>query len=170
MNIQLRALLSSDVNQIQYICNNQKVTQFLGDNYPFPFTIKDAKQLLVNMVNSKNVRGIIVDDVLAGCIGVKEHEGNLAHILELGFYLGEDYWGKGIMARIIPMFLNEHVTVHFPTIHRITARALTNNVGSCKVLEKSGFTLEGVLKDGFYRDQVFYDDSIYGLIVKSINK
>jgi RimJ/RimL family protein N-acetyltransferase len=80
---------------------------------------------------------------------------------ELGYWLAEPYWGKGIVSNAV----KEIVTYGFENfdIDRIFARPFGTNIGSQKVLEKAGFILEGTFKNTLYKNGVYLDELIYAV-------
>ena len=84
------------------------------------------------------------------------------HSAELGYWLSEDHWGKGIMSQIIEKMC-EYAFKEFNII-RLFAEVVDYNVGSCRVLEKCGFKLEGRMSKHIYKEEEFYDQLIYGLV------
>jgi RimJ/RimL family protein N-acetyltransferase len=167
LDIHLRDVAPSDAPQIQLLCNNRRVSQYLSNNVPFPYTLQDAETFIHLSLQKNLVQMIQLETTLVGCIGLIAHTSeNLKHSMALGFWLGEPYWGRGILSHILPRFIQQHVRRHFPHIHRLYAQVLVDNIASCRVLEKAGFQREGIRKDGFLKQGIYYDDIIYGLILK----
>jgi len=81
---------------------------------------------------------------------------------EMGYWLAEPYWGQGIMSEAATRF-TDAAFVAFGLV-RIHAEPYATNSGSCRVLEKAGFTLEGVLKNSIYKNNKIYDSCIYALL------
>jgi ribosomal-protein-alanine N-acetyltransferase len=81
---------------------------------------------------------------------------------EIGYWLARSHWGRGIMTdavrRLCEFAFEEY------NLQRIHAQAFTTNPASSRVLEKAGFTLEGTLRKGFFRDGQAYDVRCYGLL------
>lgn len=78
---------------------------------------------------------------------------------ELGYWLGEKYWGNGILTRAIPQVL----AFAFKTydLSRVFARPFGTNVASQRVLEKTGFTLEAKLEKTIFKNGEYLDELIY---------
>lgn len=81
---------------------------------------------------------------------------------ELGYWLSEDYWGQGITSRAVRMICRE-AFARFDII-RIFAEPFEYNTGSRKVLEKSGFTYEGTMRDGVYKNGEVHSYCMYSLL------
>lgn len=143
--------------------NNTKVMDNLRDGLPYPYTEKDAAEF-INAMRSADGNGVFAFAVVYGekCIGsiAAFRQANIhKRTAEVGYYISEEYWGKGIMTAA----LRELCAYIFETtdIIRLYAEPFAHNKASCRVLEKSGFSREGVLKcnavkNGILRDMVMY--------------
>ena len=105
---------------------------------------------------------------MCGIIGLHVKEDVYAHNLELGYWLGEDYWKKGIMSEAI----KQVILIGFTTLkcHRIYASIFAYNIGSAKVLEKSGFLKEGKIRESIFKNGEFHDEIRYGILEKDLPK
>jgi RimJ/RimL family protein N-acetyltransferase len=81
---------------------------------------------------------------------------------ELGYYIGEPYWGKGIMTEAVRQTC-EYVFAH-SDILRIFAEPFADNIGSCRVLEKVGFRFEGLLRKNAVKNGEVLDMKMYALV------
>ena len=81
---------------------------------------------------------------------------------ELGYWLGEPYWGRGFMKEALPALLD--YGFHTLKFNRIFARAFIRNSASLKILEQAGFQREGVLRQDMFKDGEFFDVALYGLL------
>ena len=135
----IRPFRQSDIGNLVKYGNNPKIAQNLTDAFPHPYT-EDAGKAFIEMAMKKDppsIFAITVDDELVGGIGL--HPQTDIHRLnaELGYWLAEPFWGKGIVTAAI----KEIVTYGFKNlpITRIFARPFGRNEGSKKALEKAGF-------------------------------
>ena len=99
----------SDAESLAKHANNRKVSINLRDRFPYPYTIEDAKAFLERAVTKKGPERIFcidIDGSLVGTIGL--HRGEDVHRLtaEFGYWLGEEFWGQGIMSEIVPAFVD----------------------------------------------------------------
>jgi RimJ/RimL family protein N-acetyltransferase len=87
--------------------------------------------------------------------------GVTSHKDELGYWLGRDYWTKGIMSRVVKSFCS----YGFDSLHliRIEATVFEHNLSSSRVLEKCGFQYEGILKKYYMKDDNFIDVRLYAI-------
>lgn len=163
MNFKLRPWHKNDLNDLVHFANNPKIANNLTDAFPHPYTEKDGISF-INMAANDNptlIFAIEVDGRAAGGIGL--HQQNDLHIknMELGYWLADIHWGKGIMSGSV----KEMVEYGFKTfeINRIYARPFATNKGSQRVLQKAGFTLEGTFKDAIWKNGRHLDELIYAV-------
>lgn len=151
---------------IAFYANNIKVAKNLRNVFPYPYTLSDAESYVKDCINNceqrQICRAIIVNGQAVGSIGVFLKDDVYSKSAELGYWLGEPFWGKGIMTNAVKMICDEAFRKF--DIVRIFAEPFSFNIGSQKVLEKSGFKLEGILKKSVYKNQEFYDTFVYGLV------
>src|SRR5690606_19183838 len=97
----------------------------------------------------------------AGGIGIHPKTDIEQKNAELGYWLAEPYWGKGIMSRAIA----KAVEIGFRNfeITRIVGRTFGHNVGSQRALEKAGFVLEGRFRNAFFKNGEFTDELVYAI-------
>ena len=68
-----------------------------------------------------------------------------ANRAEIGYALGSKYWGKGIVTSVVKMVVST-IFGEWPNLERLEALVEVENLASQRVLEKSGFQKEGVLR------------------------
>lgn len=161
MNIELRRWNTSDVDVLASIANNYNIAKYLTDVFPHPYTREHAKNFieLVGKETPQKVFAIAVDQNPVGAIGVFPQQDIMRLNAEMGYWIAEDFWGKGIVSKVIPIVV-EYAFSTFD-IKRIYARPFGNNMASQRVLEKSGFTLEAriqknIIKFGEVQDELIY--------------
>lgn len=108
---------------------------------------------------------ITVNDRVVGSIGVFRCDNIHFRTAEMGYYLGEPYWGKGIGTSAVKQAC-DYVFQHTDII-RIFAEPFAHNVASCRVLEKAGFQLEGILKNNAVKNGRVLDMKMYALVMES---
>jgi [ribosomal protein S5]-alanine N-acetyltransferase len=159
----IRGWLSSDRSSVARLANNPKVSANLRDAFPSPYTPEDADRFIAvaSTRTPQTLFAIEVDGEAAGSIGLKLNEDVERISAELGYWLGEPYWGRGVMTRVVRAFSDWA----FPafSLHRIYALPYANNPASARVLEKAGFQCEGrlrraAIKHGQVLDQLLYAD------------
>ena len=165
MNFDLRKWRLSDSKDLAAALNNEKILNNLRDGLPFPYTEHDAEDYISAMLcadeNDTFAYAIIVDDRAVGSIGAFR-QGNIhRQTAELGYYLAEEYWSKGIMSDAIRRLCG--IVFQTTDILRIYAEPFSYNVGSRRALEKAGFTYEGAMKNNAVKNGKVLDMTLYSL-------
>ena len=166
MDISIRKWKIEDAEALKNAINNKKVLDNLRDGIPFPYTIDDAKDFITKILkgeeNSQYHWAILVDGNVVGNVGVFR-QGNVHHLTaEMGYYIAEQYWGKGIMTKVVKDVC-EYIFENTDII-RIFAEPYAYNTASCKVLEKAGFELEGILRSNAIKNGKILDMKMYSII------
>ena len=148
--------------------NNRKVLDNLRDGLPFPYTENDAKEFIEAMINADANKvfafAIVYDNKCIGSIGVFRQDNIHCKTAELGYYIAEEYWGKGLMTQAVKEICN--FIFDSTDIIRIYAEPFIHNIGSQRVLEKNGFCCEGVLKNNAYKYGRVVDMKMYAKLKK----
>lgn len=165
MQIELRNYHPSDILALATLANNKNVSMYLRDIFPYPYLESDAMSFIDRVLQLPPQQGIefaiTVDQHFAGAIGVTFDQDVYRHTCEIGYWLGEPFWGHGIISKAIAMII-PYIFTYFD-IHKIFAEVFSENIGSQKALEKNGFVKEGILKNHVYKNGQFHDIIIYGL-------
>lgn len=166
MITEIRAWRISDAHALAEILNDKKIHDNLEDGLPYPYTEKDAEEYISAMLSADKNKSfafaIVCDGKVAGSVSVFRRENIHRKTGELGYYLGEKYWNKGVTTeavKAICKFVFEN-----SDIIRIFAEAFARNGASCRVLEKAGFVCEGVLKANAIKNGIVEDTKMYALI------
>lgn len=159
----LRPISLKDAKDLAKNINNWNVIQNLSA-LPFPYELKHAKQfcgrISKEMAKEKPenyVMVIEIDGEVVGAVGL--HHIVHSHKGEMGYWLAEKHWGKGIMPEAVKKFMAH--TIRKFKLRRLHAYAYAHNKKSMKVMEKVGMKFEGVLlkyalKNGKYMDCHMY--------------
>lgn len=161
MTFLLRPWQLSDAESLVKHANNPKIAQFLTDGFPHPYTIEHAHSFIqmASQLQPTQIFAIVVDDEAIGSIGLHLQSDIMCKNIELGYFIGEDFWGKGIATEAIRKIV-DYGFDNFEVI-RIFARPFGNNLASQKVLEKAGFVLEARIEGNIYKNGGFLDELIY---------
>ncbi len=152
---------SDDLDDLVRGADNPSVSRWLTDGFPHPYTEADGRAFLTSIAGDDptKVFAIEVDGRAAGSIGIFPQSDIHRRNAEVGYFLAEEYWGRGIM----PEAIAQIVEYGFRTfdIDRIFARPFGSNIRSQKVLQRAGFTLEArltatLIKAGRHEDEVYY--------------
>ena len=168
MNCTIRKWRISDAKNLADALSNKNILNKLRDGLPYPYTENDAKDYINAMLatneNNTFAYAVCVDDKAVGSVGVFRKENIHKRTAELGYYLAEEYWGKGIMTDAVRQLCN--IIFQQTDIIRIFAEPFAFNKGSRRVLEKNGFTLEGIMKSNAEKNGEILDMTLYALIKK----
>lgn len=171
MEFVLRPWRESDIESVAKYANNEKIAQYLRDVFPYPYTKHDAEDYVLSCVSNEGVgqctRAIVVKGEAVGSIGVFFGKDVYCKSAELGYWLAEPYWNRGIASSSIRKIC-QYVFDHYE-IARIFAEPYAHNIGSRKALEKAGFQLEGTLKSSVYKKGVIYDSCMYALLRPTVD-
>ena len=157
----VRDYVDTDLLSLVRHANNRKVSIQLRDRFPYPYGEEHGRQFLDRVLHTKPVTGwaIEVDGELAGGIGLMLQTDVERVSAEIGYWLGEAHWGKGIATEVVRAVTQESFRLF--ELSRIFALPFADNRGSVRVLEKAGYSHEGTLprstiKEGVIRDQLMY--------------
>jgi ribosomal-protein-alanine N-acetyltransferase len=141
--------------------NNVNIAKHLRDRFPHPYTESAAHQFLRFASTTEPLTNfaIEVDGEAAGGLGYVPGNDVERYSAEVGYWLGETWWGRGIVTEALSLF-SDHAFSELRLL-RLFALPFADNVGSIRVLEKAGYTCEGILRSscvkyGSPRDQALY--------------
>lgn len=144
-DIVLRPWQKEDAQPLAAIANNKNIWNNVLDSFPSPYTVMDALQWINRESSATTITKFAIQHQgkLAGGIGMIPFEDVYRCSIELGYFVGEPFWGKGIASKAIATMVG-HIQQSRPEITRIFARVYEHNKASMKVLEKNGFALESI--------------------------
>lgn len=159
--VQIRPWKREDAGVLAAICNNKKIWLNVRDRFPHPYTVANAVEWIAFTLNQKPIQNmaIIYDRKIAGSIGVVPKDDVYRKSIEIGYFVGEEYWGKGIATAAVALII-DYIKAHFDVI-RVFAEVFNHNVASMKVLENNGFHLEGIRKRSVVKNNVLMDDQVW---------
>lgn len=160
----LREWKLADAELLQKHADNTHIADFLLDRFPSPYTITDARNWVTLMQGQNPVLNFVIaiEGNLAGVIGLELRSDVYRKTALLGYWISEHYWGRGIMPQAVKLITG--YAFGLPDIIRIQAGVLSNNPKSMRVLQKAGFTEEGVMKSAVIKKGVVLDEHIYALV------
>jgi [ribosomal protein S5]-alanine N-acetyltransferase len=155
--IVLREYVDADLERLVTLANNESVSRYLVYTFPYPYTLKDGEWWIGtgSKQNGCVARVIEYEGVFVGNIGIRPESGWREHLGEIGYWIGEEYWGNGIATAA----LSQMTEYGFNTrqFRKLYATALAPNIASMRVLEKCGYTREAILKDEVQKGGAFFD-------------
>ncbi len=152
-----------DVPDVTAHANNWNIAQNLTDRYPYPYTEDDAKTYINSVIkdDADIILAIEVNGEAIGSIGIMPQSDIYCKNAELGYWLSEPYWNKGIASKAAEWIINFAFNKY--DINRIYATVFGTNLASQKVLLKNNFTLEASLENVIFKNGIYQDELIYGL-------
>jgi [ribosomal protein S5]-alanine N-acetyltransferase len=157
----VRSWRTSDAESLLRHADNRNIWLNLRDAFPHPYTKHDARAYIrsVRERTPETTFAIAVDDEAVGSIGFVLRTDVERVSAEIGYWLAEPFWGRGITTEALVALTKYAVATHGLT--RIYALPFAWNVASCRVLEKAGYVLEArlrrsAIKDGQITDQMQY--------------
>lgn len=160
----VRELDQDDLASLVTHANNRNVARNLEDRFPHPYTLEHAEKWLARLHQQDPVTHFAITDAnqVIGMIGIDQRPDVYRCTADLGYWLGEDFWGRGIATRAVRAmtawgFRSLGVT-------RIQARVFETNPASGRVLEKAGFTYEARLRQSVIKHGVVMDLLVYAIL------
>lgn len=166
MRCRIRKWEMSDARDLAEALSNTKVQDNLRDGLPYPYTEQDGKDFISDMLaadeNETFAFAVTADSKVIGSIGVFRQQNIHRQTAELGYYIAEEYWGRGLMTEAVTQVCR-HVFENSDII-RIYAEPFAYNAAFCRVLEKAGFKYEGTLRDNAVKNGKVIDMKMYSLL------
>ena len=166
MDIKIREWKIEDKTELAENLDNMKILNNLRDGLPYPYTEDDAEDFIRVMLSADKNKtfafAITLEDKVIGSIGVFRQKNIHFRTAEMGYFIGEKYWGNGYMTEAAKLACN--YVFENTDIIRIYAEPFTYNAASCRVLENAGFVCEGILKSNAYKNGNIVDMKMYALV------
>lgn len=160
----LRPWRQGDEASLVSHANNRKVWLNLRDRFPHPYTLEDAREWIrtAGPVTPVTSFAIEVDGAAVGGIGFRLHGDVYRRVAEIGYWLGEAYWGRGIMSDAVRA-VTAYAFARFD-LRRVYAGVFESNAASARVLEKAGYVFEGRLRHAITKDGRTMDELMYAIV------
>jgi ribosomal-protein-alanine N-acetyltransferase len=157
----IRSFEKGDARAIVKYANNRNVWLGVRDAFPYPYTIKNAREWLRYAMGQKPECNFAIasPDEVVGGIGVGLFKGERRISGEVGYWLGEPFWGRGITTRAVTAF-TEYVFETFG-LARAYAEVYASNPASMRVLEKAGYVREAHFHNAIIKDDKVLDQYVY---------
>lgn len=163
MNFTLRPWQLDDLENLMNYANNYEIAKNLTNHFPHPYTRESGENFIAMATKEEpfNIMAIAIGGEAAGAIGIHPQADIFCKNAEMGYWLAQPFWGKGIMTRAI----RQMCEYGFKTwdINRIFARPFGSNMGSQRVLEKAGFGLEARFEKTIFKNGIYEDELVYAL-------
>ena len=163
MNFKLRPWDLNDVESLVKYAGNYNIAKYMTNRFAHPYSREDGENFIKMAMeqNPTQIFAIEINGEACGGIGLHLQDDIYLKNAELGYWLGEPHWGKGVITKAI----NQMVEYGFDTfdINRIFARPFGSNIGSQRVLEKVGFILEASLEKTLFKNGKYLDELVYAI-------
>lgn len=156
----LKQLNIEDKERLCELGNNKKIWSKMRDQFPFPYSVQHAEKFIHYTKNTQDlIFGIWENAELVGVVSLLKKEDVYKNNVELGYWLGEKYWNKKIMSKVI----GDIIKIAFEEMkaRRVYAEVFSNNPASAWVLEKNGFKREAEIKENVEKDGDILDTYVY---------
>lgn len=160
-SLHIRPWQPTDVGQLASICNNKNIWLNVRDNFPHPYTVTNAIEWIQYTLAQKPIQNmaIVCNGQIAGSIGVVPKDDVYRKNIELGYFVGEAYWGMGVATLAVAQML-EYIKQTFDVI-RVYAEVFEHNKASMRVLEKNGFCLEAIRTKAVVKNNIVMNDYVW---------
>ncbi|HUR32735.1 MAG TPA: GNAT family protein [Vicinamibacterales bacterium] len=163
-NCSVRSWEFDDVPAVARHANNRRIWLNLRDRFPHPYTTSDSLSFIrrVRATHPETNFAIDVHGEAVGGIGFMLHTDVERVSAEIGYWLGESFWGRGICTAALRAVTRYAIEQHGLT--RVYAVPFAHNDASCRVLEKAGYTLEGHMRRSAIKDGQITDQKLYAFV------
>lgn len=161
----LRRWCAGDLDALLRHADDPMIVRGLSDRFPHPYTRADGEAFLAGRVVDLDapVLAIEIDGAACGGIGVRHAPGGeRAHSAELGYWLGRAHWNRGLMRRVVAVYVPW--VMQALSLTRLQASVLDTNPASARVLEANGFLEEGRLRRAIRKPDGLHDLRVFGLL------
>jgi RimJ/RimL family protein N-acetyltransferase len=160
----IRSWRAGDAVSLSRHADNRKIWLNVRDRFPHPYTLANAEWWVAQAAAAEPATqfAIVVDGEAVGGIGVFLQTDVERYSAEIGYWLGESFWGRGLATAAVRRFTEYAFDAY--ELCRIYANVFEWNQGSCRVLEKAGYVLEGRLRSSAVKDGFVLDGFLYAMV------
>ena len=160
-NCRLRSWHHEDVDSLVTHANNRKISLNLRDQFPYPYTRADARRWIQTALTMRPEAGFAIEvgGKAVGGIGFRLQTDIERFSAEVGYWLGEAFWGRGICTAAVKASTQYAMGAY--RLNRIFALPFEGNIASMRVLEKAGYSSECQLRKSAYKNGRFVDQVLY---------
>jgi RimJ/RimL family protein N-acetyltransferase len=154
----------NDAKPIAAHANNPNVARQLRDRFPHPYTVGDARTFIESVADAHPITTFAIDVAgePVGGIGFSPGTDVERYSAEIGYWLGEQYWGRGITAEAVRL-VSDYAFQDCGLL-RLYALPFADNGQSMRVLEKAGYQKEAVLRSSSVKFGKPRDQALYALV------
>ncbi len=161
----LRSWRMADAESLVRHADNRSVSMHLRDRFPYPYTLENAREFLSSQLAVPGpplnlaIESVEHGEEAIGSVGLMPMADIHRFTCEVGYWIGEPFWGRGLAAEALVRF-TEYTFERF-TFERLEAQVSAANRSSCRVLEKAGYEHEATLRRNIFKAGQFYDSFVY---------
>ncbi len=161
----VREWQTGDAEPLAVQANDRQVWLGLRDAFPHPYGPEDAKRFIdmARQMSPATFFAIEAGGKVAGGIGYTKHPDVERIGAEVGYWLGQAFWGQGIATAALRL-LTSHAFTANAELRRLYAVPYCSNPGSARVLEKAGYRREGTLRQSALKDGRVLDQWMYSIV------
>lgn len=161
MNVLIRPWKPEDAPALSAIANNKKLWDMLRDRFPHPYTLTAAEEWIALCNEKKAPEHLCIEagGTVCGGIGFIPGTDVEKRSAEMGYFVGEPFWGRGIATKAVALLLEQ--LMEQKQFIRVFSIVFSNNPGSMRVLQKNGFLLEQIRKKAVFKNDVVLDDYVW---------
>ncbi|MDR0363876.1 MAG: GNAT family N-acetyltransferase [Bacteroidales bacterium] len=167
----LRKWRLEDAESLAEQANNIKIWNNVRDYFPHPYSLQDGKEYIGMVLSQSNPAvnlAIAVEGKAVGGVGMVIFNDVERVTAEIGYWLGERYWGRGIMTGAVKQ-MSQYVFQNFDVI-KLFAPVFEFNTASMRVLEKAGYQKEAILKKAAVKNGKIIDIHYYSLFKQTYHE
>ncbi|KAL4815464.1 acyl-CoA N-acyltransferase [Aspergillus spinulosporus] len=162
-----------DIQSLAHHGNNPKIAQYMRNAFPSPYKHSDASSWITFTMSQNPTHDFCIclesTNTVIGAIGLKPRTDIQHCSMELGYWIGEEYWGRGIATEAVEEFVRwVFGREEFAHVVRLDAEVFDGNEGSKRVLEKAGFVCEGRRRCAVEKAGVVLDTCIYAFVRRDL--
>lgn len=161
--VSLRELSLADKSRLAALADNPKIRENVRDSFPNPYREEDAVSFIRMTQNESPgyTFAVCYQDELAGVIGMTRRKGEYKRKAEVGYWIGEPYWNKGIATAAVKLIVDYGFSKL--DLEKIETGVYEHNKASRRVLEKCGFEQEGILKNSVIKNNRILSELRFGI-------
>ncbi len=156
----LRPLQPGDIPALASLANNKKIWDRVRDYFPYPYSETDARNFIASSRESEPPLNLAIEShgQFCGVIGLMPQTDVNRKTAEIGYWLGEPFWGQGLATEAVRQMCHYGFSLGFARLH---AAVFEFNKPSMRVLEKNGYVKEGIFRKSVFKNGQFFDEHWY---------
>lgn len=165
VSVGIRSWQEEDAGSLAQLANDRRIWLNLRDAFPHPYGIADGRAFIQMALQMKPQTYFAIEagGQLAGGIGYTLRTDVERIGAEVGYWIGAPFWGQGVATSALRL-VTAHAFGTHSELRRLYALPFATNLASARVLEKAGYTLEGILRKSALKDGKVLDQRMYSIL------